>query len=108
MKAELLGLLTRCGEQFGPVLPLLNPGAAKSGHGQHARASMSNLSTPVISATGTGTAAPNGAATESKPSTLTAALGPRSTDTSDGTGTETTEEPVEVVVEAAPQTEVAA
>lgn len=69
---------------------------------------MSNLSTPVISATGTGTAAPNGAATESKPSTLTAALGPRSTDTSDGTGTETTEEPVEVVVEAAPQTEVAA
>lgn len=107
---ELLGLLSRCAAQFEPVLPLLNPAGQRkggNGHGHKPKASVSNLSTPVvISAAANGNA--NGAATESKPSTLTATLNPESVETPDGTGTETTEEPMEVLVEAAPQTLVAA
>src|ERR1035437_6920095 len=86
--AELLGLLSRCAAQFAPVQHLLNPSThAKSGSGHKGKASTSNLSTPVISAAanGTGTAAPNGATTESKPSTLTATPNPESVETPDGT-----------------------
>jgi hypothetical protein len=108
--AELLGLLSRCAAQFEPVLPLLNPAGQRKGgqigHGHKPKASMSNLSTPLISATANGNA--NGAATESKPSTLTATPNPESDETPDGTGTETTEEAMEVLVEAASQTLVAA
>lgn len=105
--AELLGLRSRCAAQFAPVQHLLNPSTqAKSGSGRKGKASTSNLSTPVISAAanGTGTAAPNGAATESKPSTLTATPSPESAETPDGTGTETTEEAMETLEQAAPRT----